>query len=181
MTRDREPILDELLVLRCREGSRRAFELLVRRWQERLWRHAHRLTGRTDVAWDVLQEAWISISAGLPRLADPARFGPWAYTIVTRRVADWGRHRGADEPALPLDDEREPRAEAPEADERVEVLRSALRRLPGEQRALLSLRYVDGYEVAAIAEILAVPEGTVKSRLHTAREQLRGSIERNLT
>ena len=63
----------------------------------------------------------------------------------------------------------------------MEELRSALRRLPGEQRALLSLRYVDGYEVAAIAEILAVPEGTVKSRLHTAREQLRGSIERNLT
>jgi RNA polymerase sigma-70 factor (ECF subfamily) len=177
MPGDRERILDELLVLRCREGSRAAFGLLVERWQERLWRHAHRLTGRTDVAWDVLQEAWISITKGLAGLDDPARFGPWAYTIVTRRAADWGRRDGPDEAAVPLADEREPSAPVPEPSDDVDALRTALARLPGEQRALLSLHYVDGFDVAAIAEILAVPEGTVKSRLHTAREHLRGRID----
>jgi len=61
------------------------------------------------------------------------------------------------------------------------VLRTALRGLPDDQRALLSLRYVDDYDVAAIGDILAVSEGTVKSRLHTAREHLRERMERNQT
>ena len=63
-------VLDELLVVRVRQGSRAAFEQLVGRWQERLWRHARRLTGRDDVAWDVLQESWMAIGRGLPALRD---------------------------------------------------------------------------------------------------------------
>jgi len=57
----RERIEDELLVLRSQEGDASAFEQLVGRWQERLWRHAWRLTGNEDAAWDALQEAWIGI------------------------------------------------------------------------------------------------------------------------
>ena len=53
-TRDR--VLDEMLVIRCQEGSQTAFELLVRRWQRSLWRYARRLTGSADAAWDVMQE-----------------------------------------------------------------------------------------------------------------------------
>ena len=57
--------------------------------------------------------------------------------------------------------------------------KAALERLPGERRALLSLRYVDGYDTREIAEILRIPEGTVKPRLHHAREQLRRLMERH--
>ena len=57
----RQPVTDELLVLESQEGDPAAFEALVERWQERLWRHAWRLVGREDMAWDVLQEAWIGI------------------------------------------------------------------------------------------------------------------------
>jgi RNA polymerase sigma-70 factor (ECF subfamily) len=173
----RERVLDGLLVLRCREGSREAFRLLVERWQERLWRHAYRLTGDSNTAWDVVQEVWVSITRDIARLDDPQHFGGWAYTIVTRRAADWRRRNGAEEPEAELD-----RRAAPEIDETsggVESLRLALRHLSGERRALVSLRYVDGYEVAEIAAILGVPEGTVKSRLHAAREQLREIMERN--
>lgn len=181
MSRERGRVLDELLVLRSREGSRRAFGLLARRWQGRLWRHARRLTGQSDAAWDVSQEAWLSIAKDLSGLDDPARFGSWAYTIVTRRAADWLRRNGGEADTEVLEDGRQPDEPRTETSGKIEALRSALRRLPGGQRALLSLRYVDGYEVAAIAQILGVPEGTVKSRLHTARERLRGLIERNAT
>ena len=75
----RERITNELLVLRCQEGDVAAFEQLVERWQERLWRHAWRLTGDENAAWDALQEAWIGISRGLRRLAEPAAFPGWAY------------------------------------------------------------------------------------------------------
>ena len=177
MDAPRERLLDELLVLRCREGSRAALQRLALRWQERLWRHAHRLTGRPDAAWDVLQEAWISIAAGLGRLEDPARFGGWAYTIVSRRAVDWRRRSGSTA-AEPLDDGPEPAAPPAEGGGTVEAVRRALHRLPGDQRAVLALRYVDGFDVATVAAVLGIPEGTVKSRLHTAREHLREIMER---
>ena len=74
---------DELLVLRCQEGDAEAFELLVGRWQRRLWRHAWRLTGDESTAWDAVQETWVGISRGISRLVDPAVFSAWAYRIVT--------------------------------------------------------------------------------------------------
>jgi len=70
---------DELLVLRCQEGDAEAFELLVGRWQGRLWRHAWRLTGDENAAWDAVQETWVGISRGIVRRADAAAFPAWAY------------------------------------------------------------------------------------------------------
>ena len=179
MAHPRHRILDELLVLSAREGSREAYERLVRRWQESLWRHARRLVGREDVAWDVLQEAWIDITKGLSQLEDPARFRRWAYTIVTRRATDWRRRNGRHEAAvewpaegLPAADAGEQRAAA------VDALRRALRRMDPDGRALLALFYVEGFDTNEIAHILEVPAGTVRSRLHTARSRLREIMER---
>ena len=86
-----ERLLDELLVLRCQEGDAEAFETLVGRWQERLWRHAWRLTGNESAAWDVLQEAWIGISQGMSRLTDAAAFPAWVYRIISNKCRDWAR------------------------------------------------------------------------------------------
>ena len=57
-------------------------------------------------------------------------------------------------------------------------LRAALGHLPGDRRALIALRYLEGFELWELAEILGIPEGTVKSRLHSARNQLRETLER---
>jgi len=76
-----ERIIDEMLVLRCQDGDRRAFDELVGRWQERLWRHARVLTGDDDADWDALQETWLAVVNGLKRLNDPAAFPRWAYKI----------------------------------------------------------------------------------------------------
>ncbi len=72
----REQIVDELLVMDAQNGRAKAMELLASRWQERLWRYAWRLTGDTEAAWDVTQEAWLGIVRGIMRLNDPARFRP---------------------------------------------------------------------------------------------------------
>jgi len=79
---------DELLVLQRQEGDAEAFELLVGRWQGRLWRHAWRLTGNESAAWNAIQEAWIGISRGINRLADVAAFPAWAYQIVGNKCRD---------------------------------------------------------------------------------------------
>lgn len=175
----RDHIYDELLVLRCQEGDPEAFDELVGRWQERLWRHAWRLTGDEQAAWDALQEAWMGIVRGIRGLQDAASFPAWAYRVVSNKCRDSirraRRRRKADE-AYTENVQREEQ-EAYDAHERCADLREALGRLAGHDRAILSLRYEEGFDTAEIAEILGTPAGTVKSRLHYARKRLRAMME----
>ncbi len=169
---------DELLVLQCQEGDTEAFELLVGRWQRRLWRHAWRLTGNESAAWDAVQEAWIGIARGIVRLADAAAFPAWAYQIVNNKCRDLVRRdrrrrqatetysewiQGQEQDAVIAEEQRS--------------LREALDQLSGPDRAVLSLRYEESFDTAEIAYILGVPEGTVKSRLFYARRRLRKYLE----
>jgi len=177
----RERIADELLVLRSQEGDLAAFEELVGRWQQRLWRHAWRLLGREDMAWDVLQEAWIGIGRGLLRLEDAAAFPAWAYQIVSHKCRDRIRQERRRRKLSEAYWERLAQAESDAvATSRPDVdLGEALRQLSGPDRAILALRYDEGFDTAGIAAILGVPEGTVKSRLHWATKRLRAILEEN--
>jgi RNA polymerase sigma-70 factor (ECF subfamily) len=172
---------DELLVLRCQEGDAEAFELLVGRWQRRLWRHAWRLTGNESAAWDVVQEAWIGISRGIARLADAAAFPAWAYQIVSNKCRDMVRRERRRREAAETysewmqDQEQEPAI----AEQQHSNLQEALDQLRGPDRAVLSLRYEEDFDTAEIACILGIPEGTVKSRLFYARRRLRKYLEKN--
>ena len=183
MQRPPEDVQDELLVLRCQGGESEAFRLLVSRWQTRLRRLVVRLTGNHDAGTDLVQEVWLAIVRGLPRLDDPARFRVWAYRIAAHKCADWVRRRVVRRDAGPelkraavaaLDDSRPPELE--QADE-VFRLRAALRRLPEGLRTTVSLHYLDGLSVSEIAAVFNVPAGTVKSRLHNARAQLREALQ----
>ena len=183
MSRTSEDIQDELLVLQCQDGDGEAMKTLIRRWQPRLGRLAWRLTGEREAARDIVQDAWLAIVRGLRRLDDPARFRSWAYRIVGNKCADWTRrrivHRAA---ADKLRDTVESASGDPSnraaAASEVDRLRAALRTLPDEQRAILSLHYLDGMGVSEIAGVLSVPRGTVKSRLHHARSRLKQTLER---
>src|SRR5262245_23880302 len=93
MSRSAERIQEELLVLDAQEGRREAFEDLFRRWHPRLLRFAWHLSGREDVARDVVQEGWIAIIKGLSGLSDPAAFPTWAYRIVRFKAADQARNQ----------------------------------------------------------------------------------------
>ena len=180
MSHGPERVLDELLVMRCQDGDAEAFETLVGRWQKRLWRHARRLTDDHAAAWDVVQETWLAMVKGIRRLRDPATFGPWAYGIVSRKCADRVRRRTRERrleaglrERVEASDERFRRDD----DDRAETLASAVRRLTGDQQAILSLRYAEGFSIRQIAEALDLPEGTVKSRLHHARAELKRLAE----
>lgn len=184
MARSREDIQDEWLVLRIQDGDAEALRELVSRWNPRLWRHACHLLGQTDGAADALQDAWLAIVRGVPRLRDPAVFRSWVYRIVSRRCADWirrrQRDRGVSEPAGPDPVE----ASAPEADtdgDDIVALRRAIRALSVDHRLVLTLHYLDGLSVNEIARALDIAAGTVKSRLHHARNTLRETLERTPT
>lgn len=185
MTRSCGTIEDEILVLAAQAGDARAFEALLRRWLPVMQRHAARLTGDAMAADDVCQEACLALVAGLRRLDDPARARGWMLRIVTNKAADWVRRRQKDRELTRTLQNHEPRASpsdllhGAESLERSALIRAACMNLPTALRALVSLYYGEGLPVGAIAEALGVPAGTVKSRLHQARTELRAHLERN--
>jgi RNA polymerase sigma-70 factor (ECF subfamily) len=170
---------DELLVLRCQEGDTEAFELLVGRWQRRLWRHAWRLTGDECAAWDAIQEAWIGMSRGISRLVDAAAFPAWAYQIVSNKCRDSVRRERRRRAATETYSEwMQPKEQVvADTEEQHGNLKEALDQLPGPDRAVLSLRYEEDFDTMEIACIMGIPEGTVKSRLFYARQRLRKYLE----
>jgi len=180
MRKTRDQLYDELLVLRSLEGDAQAFEELVTRWHPRLWRHAYCLIGEREAAQDVVQEAWLAMVKGLSRLDAAGAFAGWAYRIVANkcvdRVRQQDRQRRLSE-HLAQEASRDHR-EGAHGSERADSLWSALERLPGDRRVLLCMRYVEEFTTTQIADILGVPEGTVKSRLYHARQELRRLIER---
>jgi RNA polymerase sigma-70 factor (ECF subfamily) len=183
MCRTDEDIQDELLVLQCQEGDGEALKALIARWQPRFGRLAWRLTREREAARDVVQDAWLAIVHGLRRLDDPARFRTWAYRIVTHKCADWTRRRVARRSLeQKMRDAAASAAGRPQIDrdsqDDVGMLRDALAGLPDDQRAILSLHYLDGMSVREIGRVLRVPEGTVKSRLYHARNRLKQALER---
>jgi RNA polymerase sigma-70 factor, ECF subfamily len=180
--RTAEDVQDELLVMQCQNGDGDSLIALVNRWQPRLLCHAMRLTRQKEAALDVVQDAWIAIVRGIRRLDDPARFAPWVYRIVSNKCADWTRqqqrHRATFAPLTVEPAANE--ALSNDSQDDATAIREAIARLPRHQQAILSLFYVDELSLRDIAEALSLPLGTVKSRLHYARNSLKELIERKI-
>ncbi len=185
MTRSFETIQDEILVIAAQAGDAAAFEAILRRWLPVMRRHAARLTGDAAAAEEVSQEACLALIGALTHLHDPARAHGWMLRIVTHKAADWVRRRRRDRQLTRAIQNREPRAvpsdlqSESESHERAALIRAACMHLPTELRAVVSLYYGEGMSVAMIAEALGAPAGTIKSRLHGARVQLKALLERN--
>ena len=171
-----ERALDEYLVALSQAGSSEALDGLARRWTPRLLRYAARMLGGPDsaeAARDVVQETWIGAIRGLRGLRDPAQFPAWIYGIATRKCADAiranTRRRRRDAQAA---------AESPGIVEHVSSdqhidLATAIRGLPPIHRAVVHLFYREEMSVEEIASVLGIPAGTIKSRLHHARDALK--------
>ncbi|MBC7767438.1 MAG: sigma-70 family RNA polymerase sigma factor [Phycisphaerales bacterium] len=179
MQRSPERVLDEYLVLTAQAGSRVALDELARRWTPKLLRHAQHLLGSADQAGDAVQETWLAVARGIRRLEDPARFPGWVFAIATRKCADTirgsARLRSFREEA-----KNDPtNEETPRGADDVLDMRRALARLSRDQAVVMAMFYGADLSVEEIAAALAIPAGTVKSRLHNARETLKANWERN--
>jgi RNA polymerase sigma-70 factor (ECF subfamily) len=181
MARKTTRLFDEYLAAAARAGDRSAFGRLAEHWQPKLLVHAWRLMGEAEAARDVVQDAWVDIARGLPRLDDASLFPAWAYRIVSRRAADAirehtrARRLGAAfaAEAPPTDDSAARMVTAADA----EPLARAITGLPPEQRATVALFYIEDFSVAEIAAAMSVPAGTVKTRLMHARTKLRTALK----
>ncbi len=170
----REQIIDQILVMDAQDGNAKAMEMLVSRWQKRLWQYAYRLTGNTEGAWEVTQESWLGIIRGLRKLHDPADFRAWAYRITTNKSIDWIKKS---RPARQVSIEEIP--DPPQEQKKDIGLKELLQKLDIRKRAVLSLYYFEQLSVPEIGTALNIPGGTVKSRLHIARNELKELYERH--
>ena len=176
-TPDPKSLQRELLALRCKRGERAAWEALVAEFERPLFYYLRRMLPGEDAAWVVLQESWLRVFSNLTTLEDPRRLAPWLYGVARRALA---QHVALNARERSLSEEfdealQTPIPDEPHDPERVHV---ALAELPVVQREVLVLYFLDDLPLLAIAEVLNVPEGTVKSRLHHARRALAQVISR---
>lgn len=171
-------IEDDLLAVRCQLGEREAFDELIRRWHEPLWKYARRLTGDEDAAADTVQETWLRVLRGIARLRDPARLRAWLFGIARRVVMD--RLRASySEPAMVALDEVDPGSADDGRDlaDDTHTLHEELNQLPLLEREVLVLFYLRELTLGELSEVLGVPVGTIKSRMFRARQSLRRQME----
>jgi RNA polymerase sigma-70 factor (ECF subfamily) len=186
-----EALTDQDLVRKAKEGDRGAFDRLMERHQGKIITVAYRMLGNYEDAIEVAQEAFLRMYRGLPRFREEAAFRTWAYQItlnLARHRRRWyARHRIAQTVSLDApvsndgDDPVYERIQDPASSPREEVGRAELReavsravaRLPLPWRTVVVLRDIQGLPYEEIAGICRERVGTVKSRLHRARQMLR--------
>ena len=170
-------LIDEALA-----GNTRSFGELVQKYQNRLFNTMFHVVGSREEAEDVVQDAFVQAFVKLGSFQGASAFYTFNLSVSRRR-----RKR----PELSMDVIRETTGNEPLAEngyptelmerkESVEQVRRALERLPEEHRAILVLREIEGYCYEEISHILDMPIGTVRSRLHRARLQLREELEETL-
>jgi RNA polymerase sigma-70 factor (ECF subfamily) len=170
--------MDRDLVEQARRGDREAFGVLARTYGDRLFGIARRILRDVDLAEDAVQQALVIAWRELPRLRDPDRFDAWLQrTLVHACYAEARRKRAwtSNIRVLPVDGPAGPDEIGAFVD-RDEVERG-FRRLPPEQRAILVLHHYLGLGLNEIGEVLAIPAGTARSRLHYAHRAMRAVLE----
>jgi RNA polymerase sigma-70 factor (ECF subfamily) len=186
-----EPDPSPATIAAAARGDARAFEEIVRRFERPVWSLAFRFTGDAELARDVTQEVFLRLWKNLGRY-DPSRpFAPWFLKLATnfalnakeaaklRKAASLDAPpRGQEESRLPADPAAATAMEGASDREAKDAVRKAVAELDAKYAGPVALFYLEGLDLKAIAERLDLPEGTVKIRLHRARDILRKTLER---
>ncbi len=173
---------------RCRSGDVAAFEPLVEKYRQRVYRLAYNVLRDPEEAWDVAQEGFIRAWQALPNFRGQSAFYTWLFRIVMNVAADRVRQRAArgrafgtervpeeDWERVIADEGVKPDETAARVEER-ERITKALATLSEDHRTIIMLSDLEGLSYREIADVLSIPMGTVMSRLHNARRRLRDAL-----
>ena len=175
---------DNGLITECREGNTAAFGELVLRYQDRLFNTVIRLVDNSEDARDVVQESFLHAYQSLHTFKGDSLFFTWLYRIAVNtaisikrkqrhvlRIQPGGEDKNTIHPVDPSESSRPGHAIEMAEDER--KVHDALGKLSTEHRAVLVLKDMEGMKYEEMAEVLGVPVGTIRSRLHRARLEIR--------
>ena len=181
---------DDRLIADCLKGQTAAFGELVHRYQDRLFNTVFRLVDSAEDAQDVVQEAFLHAYQSLDRFKGESQFFTWLYRIAVNSAISLKRKQRI---VVSLHVDREGQGGVPEPHDVSELsqpdlvleradeerrIQAALNRLSPEHRAVLILKDLEDQKYETMAEILQVPIGTIRSRLHRARLELREVLEK---
>ena len=185
-----QPVTDEQLLLEYREtGDRELYAQLVYRYERELFNYLRRYLGNAEMAEDVFQTAFLQVHLKCEQFDAGRKFRPWLYTIATNAAID-ARRRNKRHIAVSLDTPREQDCEdvgrlvnllesgdlGPSDSvvraEANKLVRNTLQQLPESMHAVIQLVYYQGMKYREAADVLDIPVGTVKSRLHSAIAKL---------
>jgi RNA polymerase sigma-70 factor (ECF subfamily) len=172
---------DADLIRQAARGNVEAYNLLVSRWEKRVYNYLLRLARNREDALDLTQDVFLKAYQNLRKLDDPGRFAPWLYRIAHNEAYSLFRKR------RPESDMEEIQPEATEAEINVAgsavfpieltlAVAAALDRLSPDQREAVVLKIYQGFKFEEMADILSCPVSTVKSRLYTALELLKAEL-----
>lgn len=181
---------DQVLVRRTLRGDRKAFEMIVQKYQQPLLNYVGRMVGERELALDFTQDVFVRAYASLRSFEPRYKFSTWLYKIASNLVIDHWRKKklptyslsgtrdeDGDQPALDVPAE-EPgvsrRFELAEMRKRIET---ALEKLPGPLRELFVWRHINELSYEEMAEIKGLPVGTIKNRVFQAKEMVRRILE----
>jgi len=174
MHRDQE----NALVTECQQGNRQALGTLVNEYQKPVYNAVYRMLGNADEAADVTQTAFLKALENIDRFDPKFRFFSWIYRIGLNEAIDELKRRKRLEPMTET-----PAADTPRPQDQVatsqatDQVQAALMEIKEDLREVLVLRYFTECSYHQIGEILELPDKTVKSRLFSARQQLKTQLE----
>ena len=165
---------DRDLVATARRGGVEAYNLLISRWEKRVFNYLLRLVRDREDALDLSQEVFLKAYQNLGKLDDAGRFGPWLFRIAHNEAFSLLRKRKPeiDAPAEGI----EPRPQRAFPIELTLAVETALGRLSEDQREAVILKIYQGFKFEEMAEVLSCPVSTVKSRLYTALDLLKDAL-----
>jgi RNA polymerase sigma-70 factor (ECF subfamily) len=179
MTDSIDRLYTKVLVLRFQAGEVEAFEELVSRHSQALRYFLTKLLGRDRVD-DALQDVWLGVIRGVDKLKDPASFTPWLYRIARNRAYQEMRADYHEHPTALQEEPVDVTTEIEFSSEEAQHIDQALSMLTPEQREVLTLRFVEGMSYEELAAVVGCPVGTIRSRIHYAKQALRQQIERKI-
>ncbi|MHC5001967.1 MAG: RNA polymerase sigma factor [Planctomycetota bacterium] len=178
-----EKSLESSLIRRAKAGDGEAVAGLIRTHQDALYAFILRMSGRPDIAEDIVQEAFVRVMRNLDRFDSRYRFSTWLFTIAKRLYVNAvQKHRPTyDTDIVEIRQGKQPgpgslSAQSESRDNVRRILDTALARLNEQQREIILLFHQQSWSINEIAGHLGMPEGTVKSHLHRARKRMRRAI-----
>lgn len=184
-----EQKVDQALVERVQRGDKAAFDVLVRKYQHKIVKLISRYVRDHSEVYDVAQEAFIKAYRALPNFRGDSAFYTWMYRIAINTAKNYLVAQGRRLPTADIDAQEAEQFEGesdlkeyatPEhlllRDEVESTIYSAIDQLPQDLRTAITLREIEGMSYEEIAEAMACPVGTVRSRIFRAREAIDGKL-----
>ncbi len=176
---EQDKLSNAILVLSCQRRDESAFRELVNRWEPRLYYYLRRIVENENNVWDTLQETWLAVFQNIRKLQDPLKFPTWLYQISHNKAVSLLRkeNRYTQMTFEQKPNYRENNNTVSVVNEKAELVHKALEKLKLAHREVLTLHFLEGFSIQEMARIIRISEGTVKSRLYYAKNELHKALK----